>query len=70
MTLTEEKIRRLKAIGFKWTTTMTKSFQKDSKCDPAGGVGGTVSKEDAEHYPVAIKPRPFNIKMTRVYRRQ
>jgi len=51
MKLTEDRIHRLEAIGFKWTTTMTKSFEKDSKCDPAGGAGGTVSKEDVECLP-------------------
>jgi len=44
--ITEDRIRRLEEIGFKWTTVTTKSFQKDSKCDPAGG---TAKKEDSEH---------------------
>jgi len=48
MKLSEDRICRLEAIGFKWTTTMTKSFQKESECDPAGG---TVNKEDAEYLP-------------------
>jgi len=49
--LTEDRIRRLEEIGFKWTTTATKSFQNYSKCDPARSAGGTVNKEDAEYLP-------------------
>jgi len=49
--MTEDRIHRLEAIGFKWTTTMTKSFENNSECDPVRGGGGTVSKEDAECLP-------------------
>ena len=44
--ITEDRIRRLEEIGFKWTTSTFKSFQKDSKCGP---VGATLKKEDAEY---------------------
>ena len=44
--LTEDRIRRLEEIGFKWTTSTSSYFQKDSKCDL---VGRTLNKEDAEY---------------------
>jgi hypothetical protein len=65
--LTEDKVRRLEEIGFKWTTSTSKYLQEDSKCDL---VGGTLNKEDAEYLANGDETRPFSIKMKRVYIRQ
>ena len=51
MKLTEDRIRRLDEIGFKWTPATNKSFQNDSKSDPAESARGPVNKEDIEYLP-------------------
>ena len=53
--LTEDRTRNLDEIGFKWTTTATKSFQNDSKCDPAGGARGSVYLPSGDNISASIQ---------------